>query len=142
MLLTGFAKKLHHKNQYYEPPPPDNTRFVLVPVVHKIQSLYKEVYRIGSKIPKRDLLGLHTRVESVIEEMLSLTIAAAFTPRISEKKKFLLESARLKTEITKQLVRTEYELHIISETSYLSFQEYLQEISKMINGWIGSLPKP
>ncbi|MBI2476007.1 MAG: four helix bundle protein [Candidatus Taylorbacteria bacterium] len=100
--------------------------------------MYKEIYRIGNKITKRDKLGLHAKVESVILEILSLAIAAAFTPR--EKKKSILESARLKTEIAKQLIRTEQELHIIAEASYLALEEGLQEISKMLNGWINSLP--
>jgi len=71
-------------------------------------------------------------------EMLSLTITATFTPR--ERKKPILESARLKTEIAKQLVRTEYELHCIVETSYFALEGQLQEVSKMLNGWINSLP--
>lgn len=110
----------------------------MVPVVHKIQNLYKEVYRIGGKIPKRDKLGIHAKVESVILEILALVIAAAFTPR--EKKKPILESARVKTEVAKQLIRTEQELHSITEVSYLALEGQLQEISKEITKWSMSLP--
>lgn len=110
----------------------------MVPIIHKIQNLYKEVYRIGSKIPKRDKLGIHAKVESVILEILSLAIAAAFTPR--EKKKPTLESARVKTEIAKQLIRVEQEIHSITEASYFALEGRLQEISKEITKWSMSLP--
>jgi len=72
--------------------------------------------------------------------MMSLAIEAAFTPRIV--KKPILEKLRIKTEVAKQLVRTENELGIIADATYLEFGNKLMEISKMTTRWIQSLLKP
>ena len=120
-------------------PPPDNPRFDFpVPIVHKIQICYKHIYRLGKKLPKRDMLGIHALVETACLEMLALAIEAAFTPRAQ--KKPLLQKLRIKTEVPKQLIRTEHEIAVISETQYIALEEPLVEISKMVNGWIRSVP--
>jgi len=43
---------------------------------------------------------------------------------------------RLKAEVLKNLIRTEHELGVIKEKTYLYLSEQLIEISKQINGWI------
>lgn len=47
-----------------------------------------------------------------------------------------MEKLRIKTNILKNLVRTEYEIDIIDMKTYLRISEQLVEISKMTNGWI------
>jgi hypothetical protein len=47
-----------------------------------------------------------------------------------------LEEARLSLEVTKHLVRTEYELNIITQKQYIHIESLLVESSKMTNGWI------
>ena len=121
-------------------PPPTASTFSLVPVVHKIQHLYILIYRLGSKLPKRDKLGIHVVLETVCLAMLTLAIEAVFMHGIA--KKPTLEKLRIKTEIAKQLVRTEHELGIITDASYLELGGELVEISKMTTRWIQSLTNP
>lgn len=66
--------------------------------------------------------------------MLMLAIESAF--KSMQTKKNSLEILRVKTEILKHLIRTEKELVLIEEKTYLRLEEELIEISKMINGWI------
>ena len=47
-----------------------------------------------------------------------------------------LLKTRISLEVLKHLVRTEYELHVIGERSYLRIAATLVETSKMANGWI------
>lgn len=47
-----------------------------------------------------------------------------------------LKEGRIRAEVLKHLVRIEAELKIIPEKQYLELAGLLQEISKMINGWI------
>lgn len=67
-------------------------------------------------------------------EILSLAIEAAF--KAKELKRPTLELLRIKTEVMKNLVRTENELAIIDMKTYVRLSEQLIEISKMANGWI------
>ncbi|OHA18086.1 MAG: hypothetical protein A2836_01700 [Candidatus Taylorbacteria bacterium RIFCSPHIGHO2_01_FULL_45_63] len=123
--------------QSYDDNPPPND--FLVPLVHKIQNLYKNIYRLGTKIPKRDKLGIHSLFETICLTLMILAIESTFTRGVA--KKPMLEKLRVKTEIAKQLLRTEYELSIITDTLYLDYVSQLVEISKMTTGWIQSLPQ-
>ena len=50
-----------------------------------------------------------------------------------------LETLRVKTEVLKHLIRTENELRIIDDETYLRLSLKLVEIGKMTNGWINFL---
>lgn len=69
--------------------------------------------------------------------MLSLSIEAAFQPK--QDKVSTLNRLRLKTEVLKNLWRTEQELEIVDEKTYLRIAQATVEISKMTNGWIKSV---
>ena len=112
--------------------PPPNETFV-APIIFHIQSLYKEIYLIGTRIPKRDKLGLHAKAECVCIEMLILSIRASLES--DSYKKDTIKKLRINIETLKHLVRTELEINIIKETQYLNLQEKLQEISKEAVGW-------
>ncbi len=111
-------------------PPPDNT----ISIVHRIRILHKNLYVIGRKIPKRDKLGLHADIENLCIEILYLSIEAAFKPR--SLKRIVLENLRVKIGVLKNLMRTEWELEIIDEKTYIRIAEEIVEISKMATGWL------
>ncbi len=48
----------------------------------------------------------------------------------------ILEYTRVELEVLKNLIRTEYELKIIPEKTYIYTESLLVETSKMTNGWI------
>jgi len=47
-----------------------------------------------------------------------------------------LNSARIKIEVLKRLLRIVYELKLIEIKKYIELESELREISKMTNGWI------
>lgn len=65
---------------------------------------------------------------------MSDIIRAAFATKIQ--KLPILERVRVSLEVLKHLVRTEHELRIIDEKTYLRIAALTVETSKMINGWI------
>jgi hypothetical protein len=103
-------------------------------LVHHIDELYKIIYSLAGKIPKRDRFGLHAKVEGVCLMILELSIAAAFDPK--DRKLISLRSVRTQIEILKRFIRIENDLEIINEKMYIDLEKRLQEISKMTNGWI------
>jgi len=70
--------------------------------LHKYE-LYKHIYSLANKIPKRDRFGIWMRVESLTLEAYENVINAAFLPK--PEKQVLLKRARIKIEILKRLVR-------------------------------------
>ena len=75
------------------------------------------------------------KIETETLEILTLLIEAGLSPKTN--KLPVLEKTRIKIEIVKQLIRLENEAKIIDDKVYLDLQErFLQEISKMLNGWL------
>ena len=101
--------------------------------------MHKELYSIGYKLPKRDRLGIHATIEALCRETFSLAAKAAFQSR--HIKLGTLEALRVNVETLKHLIRTEQELAVIMEQTYLRLSVQLIEISKMTNGWIAYTQK-
>jgi len=68
-----------------------------------------------------------------------LTLAIEASLETKDRKLPLLKIARLKIEILKHLIRTANELKIFDDAVYLNLANDLQEISKMISGWLNYL---
>ena len=117
-------------------PPPDKTPAI----IHEIRILYAELYRIGSKLSKRDKLGIHALLEEKCIDALDLALQAAFQQHTL--KCPTLESLRIKLEVLKHLIRSEHELVLIDEKTYLRLSEQVIEISKGANRWIAYLANP
>lgn len=83
---------------------------------------------------KRDKLGIHSYIEKEFLKTFSLLVKSSILSK--DEKYHTVKQARIEIEILKQLIRTEYELKIITEKVYLQIQNKLQEISKMTNGWL------
>jgi hypothetical protein len=102
-----------------------------------MQKVYKILYALGNKLNKRDKLGIHKTIEEITLQILKLSIKATFSEK--ERKVLFLEELRVTIESLKIVVRTEYELSIISQKIYFSLSSQLIEASKMTNGWLKSL---
>lgn len=92
------------------------------------------MYQTGNKLTKRDKLGIHAQIENIALEIMSDIINASISNKIL--KQTYLEHSRTSLEILKHLVRTEYELKIIDQKTYIRIEGLLIETSKQINGWL------
>ena len=79
------------------------------------------------------------KIENICLELISLIIAASLELRTN--KLPILNSARIKIETLKRLIRICKELNIIENKYYINLEFDLCEISKMANGWIKYLLK-
>ncbi|MEK7630302.1 MAG: four helix bundle protein [Patescibacteria group bacterium] len=105
-----------------------------MPLIHRITELYKTFYLLGQKIPKRDKFGIQLKIEQCSLELLEFVITATFEER--RNKTETLNSARIKTETLKRLIRAMNDLGIMERKKYFYIENELVEISKMITGWI------
>ena len=105
-----------------------------IPVIHNFSEFYTFLYSVGSHIPKRHLLGLWEKIEERALRVFSLLIEAAFASQYERRAP--LYRARIIIEILKRLIRTAYQLTIISEKQYVALFLRLVPISKMVSGWI------
>lgn len=96
--------------------------------------VYREIYQVGKKIPKSDKLGIHTTLQNKILLAFEYSVSAAFADVTS--KKVYLEKFRTLIEVSKHLLRTEHELSIIPENTYIRIGKLLVEASKMNTNWL------
>jgi hypothetical protein len=108
-----------------------------IPIVHLTTELYKRIYQISSKLPKKERLGIFLKIESGVLEILGSGIEASLLSR-QEKLPYLYKLRR-EIELVKRLIRVCHELQIIEQVKYIELSTILQELSMMTNGWIKSL---
>jgi len=101
--------------------------------------LYKKIYLLSPKIPKKDKFGIWLKIESICLEVIDSITAASL--EFKTNKLLILNSARIKIELLKRLIRICGELNIIENKNYINLEFDLCEISKMANGWIKYLLK-
>jgi hypothetical protein len=72
--------------------------------------------------------------EQITREIMLQIISASFSS--AHKKLEILENTRILLEVLKHFIRTEHELKIIDEKTYIRIEKLIIETSKMTNGWI------
>jgi len=103
-------------------------------LLHKISEFFKKIYLLSQRIPKKDRFGIWSKIQSICLDSIELIATASFEVR--NNKLPTLKSVRIKIEVLKRLIRLSNQLHIIKNKKYIELTSDLQEISKMINGWI------
>lgn len=113
----------------------DQKRSVLdIPIFHKVYSLYKTLHGYHSTIPRMQRYTLWQRCENTSLTLLERVIStghlagAVRTQEIHEMSKGV--------DLLKVLIRLAKETHTITPKQYLELQTLLQEIGKMVGGWL------
>lgn len=92
---------------------------------------------MNMKLPKRWLHSLGMGLENTILELLSQLIMAKNAPK-TLKTSYLLKASSF-LEISRLKLRLFLEFHLTHETKIFQIQAVLEEIGKMLGGWIKSL---
>ncbi len=108
-----------------------------VPLFQKAYDFYKLFYLYIDHFPKKSREVLGQKIESTILELLELISQASFTDQ-SHKIDNLL-NASIKLDFLKVLFRLAFDLKIIDQKKYILLEEKLQEMGRMLGGWIKSL---
>ncbi len=119
--------------------PPDRPRpeFIEkfnVPLVHKICEFYKLFHEFIKLFPKTEKYSLGQKIENLILDILEILLKAAYT--VKQEKMLLLKKADTEINLLKILIRLANEIKSLDNKKYLVLQERLQEIGKMVGGWI------
>jgi len=108
-----------------------------LPILHRIFEFYKLAYQYTQLFPKKDKYTLGQEINSLILEILELVFLTA-NSRVEEKYN-ILQKASGKIDLLKILVRLAKEVKALDNKKYIQLQQKLQEIGKMIGGWIRSI---
>lgn len=109
-------------------------------IIQKVYDFYAELYLVVEKMPKKDKYALGEKLQKITLDLLELLIATSNKPK-DEKFPFL-ELANTKLEILKITIRLSHEIKAIPTGKYHSLEERLQEVGRMLGGWINSTKTP
>lgn len=115
------------------------TRSVLdIPIFHKIYDLYKLLYAYHLKIPRSDRYTIWSKCENTTLALLEALIETSHLKGDDRVK--ILHIMSNKLDLLKVLIRLAKDTRVIDNKQYLEIQTLIQEIGKMIGGWIKFVP--
>jgi four helix bundle protein len=107
------------------------------PILKKTVDLYKEYYLCLKTFPKKDQYMLGKKCEEYIVSFMELILSAVSSYK--QEKKDMLMKANNKFDVLKVMLRMARELKMIDNKKYLKLETQIQEIGRMLGGWIRSL---
>lgn len=107
-----------------------------IPIFQKTYDTYKTFYQYTVSFPKKDRYTLGQRGETTLLDILEAIIQSSQLPK--NEKLPQLQKASLKLDQMKVFVRLYKDLKILDNKKYLFLESSLQEIGKMLGGWIKS----
>ena len=107
-----------------------------IPLIQKLCDFYKVFHPYTAKFPKADRYTLGQTIENSLFELIEITLSCSSANPLLRREK--LQAASVKLDLTKLLLRLSYEVKAVDQKTYISLQKRLQEIGKMIGGWLRS----
>ena len=107
-----------------------------IPIFKKTYDLYKVFYSYRDGITKQDRHSIWQRCESIILDILEGILLASQTYK-SEKVP-ILEKVSLKLNFLRVFLRLMKEVRVIDNKKYTALEGLVDEIGRMLGGWIKS----
>lgn len=111
-----------------------------IPILKKTYNLYKELHLLRIHIAKRDRYAIWQRLENSALELLENILLAS--QRQKADKYGALEIASAKLNVLRILIRLTKDVKVIDNKKYLSLELTIDEIGRMLGGWLKSTNSP
>lgn len=120
----------------------DPTKMVhkeLLPLLQRIKTVYLLWYGYYQNLPKLHRHTLGQRIDTIFIEIIEAISAASFLSK--EEKPPYVRLAIRKTDTLKILLMVLWETKSLDTKKYAALSAPLEEVGKMLGGWIGQLQK-
>jgi hypothetical protein len=107
-----------------------------IPIVKKTYQLYKLFHEYRKVISKSDRFTIYERSENLIIDIVELLLEAGYSK--SSNKLVLLEKVSVKLNTLRFFIRLMKESRAIDLKKYTMLQLPIDEIGRMLGGWIRS----
>lgn len=108
-----------------------------IPIFKKIYDLYKTFYSCRTTVSKQDRYAIWQKSENLILEILEGILLASQLPK-SEKLP-TLNGVSLKLNILRVFIRLMKDIKTIDNKRYTDLETIVDEIGRMLGGWIKSV---
>ena len=121
----------------------DNTNIQFaeqIPLFQAVYKLYVAWHLRCETIPKKDRFSIGQKTEKFLLDILTLIVSAYYTKELMYKRKYLAKANTL-LECVKITIRLAKDVKVLEQRWYVEYESRLQEIGKMLGGWIKSAQK-
>ena len=108
-----------------------------IPILKKSYDLHRTFHTYRRIVPKAERFTLYERSENAILDMVETILEAGYSK--SAQKALVLERASVKLNVIRFFVRLLKETRAIDIKKYAILQEMIDEIGRMLGGWIRSI---
>ena len=119
---------------------PSHPMFGEISIIHKSYKFYLLLYSYTSLFPKKDRYTIGQKCEQLSLEFLELLFEANSTT--GRQRLLLLKKLDNKLKVLKTMIRICFDIKAFDQRKYIHCEESLQEIGKMLGGWIKSTKNP
>ena len=107
-----------------------------VPILRKIHELYKVFHEYRLLVPKHERFSIYERSENIIVDILELILEASYSYK--ERKVLLLKKTSIKLNTLRFFIRLMKENKSLDTKKSILLQGIIDEIGRMLGGWIKS----
>ena len=107
-----------------------------IPILKKSFELFKTFHEYRKLVPKAERFTVYERSENIIIDIIEYFIEAGYGKNAY--KALILEKASVKLNTLRFFVRLLKEIRSFDSKKYIVLQEMIDEIGRMLGGWIRS----
>lgn len=108
-----------------------------IPIFKKSYDLYKLFYGYRLSVPKQDRYTIWQRSENIMLDAIESILLASQTYKME--KLPILNRASMKLNFLRIFLRLMKETKAIDQKKYITLEELIDEIGRMLGGWIRSI---
>lgn len=108
-----------------------------IPIFKKTYDLFQSVFKLHQIVPKQIRYTLWQRLEDIILDILENIMQASLSAK--ENKLPTLDNASTKLNIVRVFIRLARDTKAIDNKKYVLLQKDVDEIGRMLGGWIRSM---
>ncbi|MBI1956994.1 MAG: diversity-generating retroelement protein Avd [Candidatus Niyogibacteria bacterium] len=110
-----------------------------MPILQKFISAYKLWNEFVTHFPKKSRYTLGEKIDSLFVDTIELLFTAGYLSK--EQKLPYLQRANGKLDLLKFFLQIAWELKAIDNKKYIALSKQLDEIGKMLGGWMRGIQK-
>jgi len=108
-----------------------------LPIIHKSYQLYQLLYGFRKTISKMDRHTLWQRVEDTTLDILEDLLKVGYLASDKRSEQLIKVSARV--DMLRIFLRLTFDVSILPKKKYIQLQEAIDEIGRMLGGWMKSV---
>lgn len=108
-----------------------------VPIIHHTYELFRSLHALTPTIPKLSRYTLWQRCQNISLDILQGFIATGYTAPDQRAERLTRISESV--DLLRVLIRLCFDTKVIHQKSYIALQQALDDIGRMLGGWLKSI---